>query len=145
MVDAAVVFRQPVAFVAARGEVVVAFVGADGEFLFAAVEGDVAPARYGEDVREADAVGVVGFFGNRQGLAAFAFGEFGDFFGGDEGDSAFVADGEDVRFAVRQGLQGDGAACAAGADEGFAAFGFAGELCTGDDEAVAVVGGVRVR
>ena len=101
MVDAAVVFRQPVAFVAARGEVVLAFVGADGEFLFAAVEGDVAPARYGEDVREADAVGVVGFFGNRQGLAAFAFGEFGDFFGGDEGDPAFVTDGEDVRLAVR--------------------------------------------
>ena len=129
---------------AARGEVVLAFAGADGEFLFAAVEGDVAPARYGEDVREADAVGVVGFFGNRQGLAAFAFGEFGDFFGGDEGDSAFVADGEDVRFAVRQGLQGDGAACATGGDEGFAAFGFAGEFGARDEEAVAVVGGDEV-
>ena len=59
MVDAAVVFRQPVAFVAARGEVVLAFVGADGEFLFAAVEGDVAPARYGEDVRELAPPGVM--------------------------------------------------------------------------------------
>jgi len=37
VVDAAVVFRQPVAFVAARGEVLVALAGADGEFLFAVI------------------------------------------------------------------------------------------------------------
>lgn len=77
-------------------------------------------------------------------MAAFAFGEFGDFFGGDEGDPAFVTDGEDVRLAVRQGLQGDGAACAARGDEGFAAFGFAGEFGARDEEAVAVVGGDEV-
>ena len=129
---------------AARGEVLVALAGADGEFLFAVIEGDVAAARHGEDVRQADAVSVVGFFGDGDGLAAFAFGEFGDFFGGDERDSAFVGNGEDVRLAVRQGLQGDGAAVAAGGDERFAAFGFAGEFAACNEEAVAVVGGDEV-
>ncbi|EHM49736.1 hypothetical protein HMPREF9080_02985, partial [Cardiobacterium valvarum F0432] len=85
----AVAFRQVVAFMAARGVIVVAFAGADGHFLFAAVQGDVASARIGADMAKAYAVLIVVFFGDGDGLAAFAFAEFGDFGGIDEGNSAF--------------------------------------------------------
>ena len=110
---------------AARGEVVLAFVGADGEFLFAAVEGEFAAARYGEDVREADAVFVVGFLAIARVWLPLPLASSGISSAGMRATRPSLLMATDVRFAVRQGLQGDGAACATGGDEGFAAFGFA--------------------